>query len=79
MKSDRQKRREYFRKQKLFGLLVMTVAILSLCTLTALGERDCGMLLLGIPAGLYLIFTKEMVMDFSYKLELDKGNKQKAL
>ena len=78
MKEDRKKRRDYFRKQKLIGLGVIVFSIMAMWLGVAIKANDCGILILAIPAGLYLIFTKDMIMDFGYKLEVDKRNKQTA-
>ena len=74
-KIDRLKRRDYFRKQKLFGLAMIIFGIVFPLLGVAVEATECGALLLAIPAGLYLIFTKDMVLDFSYKLELEQQQK----
>jgi hypothetical protein len=77
--TDRQKRRRYFRIQKLVGVAVILFAVLTLWLGIAIEATECGMIFLAIPAGLWLIFTKDMILDFGYKLEVDNKNKQKAL
>lgn len=79
MKTDRQKRREYFRMQKLFGLALTVLTILFMTFMVlVLNEKEVGMMLLIIPLGLYLVFTKDMVLDIGYKIEVDKRKKQRA-
>jgi hypothetical protein len=75
--TDRHKRRKYFRTQKLIGLglIILSMGAMAIGVL-ALNESEVGMLFLGVIGGLYLIFTKDMVLDLGYKLELDA--KQKA-
>lgn len=75
-KIHRQKRREYFRMQKLIGLAMVLFALCATWLGVAIGVSECGAILLVIPWGLYLILTKEMVLDFGYKLELER--KQRA-
>ncbi len=76
-KIHRQKRREYFRMQKLIGVASILFAVLTLWLGIAIEATECGMIIFAIPAGLYLIFTRDMVLDFGYKLELE-AEKQKA-
>lgn len=76
MKTDRQKRRGYFRTQKLVGLALIIFAIITAIVGIAIGAGECGMILLAIPLGLWLIFTKDMVLDIGYKLEVEA--KQRA-
>ena len=71
-KIHRQKRREYFRLQRLVGLALIIFAILTLWLGIAIKATECGMIIFAIPAGLYLMFTKEMILDFGYKLELER-------
>ncbi len=58
----RKKKREkiFFVKQKICGLFWIVLAIISYFT-----DRDATLVLIAIPFGLYLIFTKNIVMDFS--------------
>lgn len=65
------RRKKYFRRQKLMGL-----GLIALCVLIILFSKDATFAVIGIPLGIYLIFTKEMVLDDDYKFEMEK--KQKA-
>lgn len=50
-------KKKYFRKQKLFGLFTV---IMSLCSIPLV--MDATWALIGVPLGLYLIFTKERIL-----------------
>lgn len=76
MKTHRQKRREYFRLQKLVGLAVIIFALIVTWLGVVIDATECGAILLAIPAGLWMIFTKDMVLDLGYKVEVEK--KQRA-
>lgn len=71
MKNNRRKR-EYFRIQKLFGLGILVLSAVFMSVLLALGESDGTLLIFAIPLGLWLIFTKQMVLDIGYKLEIEE-------
>lgn len=58
----------YYRGQKLIGLLVIILSILFTAVLTLLGEA-AGIILLGVPLGIYLIFTKKKVLDIDDKIK----------
>ena len=66
------RRKRYFRRQKLMGLGMVVLSIVFMMALLAIGETDGTILLFGVPMGLYLIFTKKMVLDDNYKLEMEE-------
>lgn len=59
----REQRRKLMRKQKLYGLVFVLLSIL-ICLVCATGktpeDRDTTAVVLLLPFGLYLIFTKEI-------------------
>lgn len=59
----REQRRKLMRKQKLYGLVFVLLSIL-ICLVCATGktpeDRDATAVVLLLPFGLYLIFTKEI-------------------
>ena len=73
-KYKKTKRYYYFRKQRLYGVACLALAVLSLFITNELTVA----LLLG-PLGLYLIFTKCMVItdDYFYEMEAKKFDKWK--
>lgn len=67
MKHDKR----YFRRQKLLGLALTILGILSAIML----EGDITVAMLTVPLGLYVLFTKKPVMyDDDYE-DLDSGRK----
>lgn len=54
----RQQRRRYFLKQRLTGILLLALAILTVI----LTDGDATTALITVPLGLYLAFTKEMLL-----------------
>ena len=67
------KRYYYFRKQKLLGLATVILAIVSVILL---GDATVGLLLGGL--GLYVMFTKNMVMydDYYDEVQMKKQLKK---
>ncbi len=62
-RKTREQRRRLMRKQKLYGLffVLLSIVICLVCsTGKTLEDRDATMVLLLLPFGLYLIFTKEI-------------------
>lgn len=59
------RKRHYFRKQRLMGLLLALLGVLSAFVL----EGDITVALLIVPMGLYLVFTKEMFWMDNYYYE----------
>ena len=72
-KYKKSKRYYYFRKQKCIGLALVILAVLSVILLD--GDATAA-LLLG-PLGLYIMFTREMVIcdDYFYEMEAKKNDK----
>lgn len=62
----REQRRKLMRKQKLYGLVFVLLSIL-ICLVCATGktleDRDATAVVLLLPFGLYLIFTKEICIS----------------
>ena len=59
------KRQIYFLKQKIVGLILIVIAVIAAL---ATGGNITVSVLFG-PAGLYLLFTKKMILDLEYKFE----------
>ena len=74
MKNNRRKR-EYFRIQKLIGVGLLVLSAVFMSVLLTLGESDGTFLLITVPLGLWLIFTKNIVLDFGCKLEIEEGRR----
>ena len=55
-------RARYFRKQKLMGVLLTLLGILTAFLL----EGDITVAMIIVPLGLYVIFTKKMVLSDDY-------------
>lgn len=55
----RQQRRQYFLKQRLTGISILVLTVLAVI----LTGGDATIAIITVPLGLYLIFTKEMVME----------------
>ena len=61
------KLKRYYRKQRLLGLMAIILSILSIFI-----DMDCTWAILGIPLGLWLMFTKERVLtDSEIKTDFD--------
>ena len=58
----RQQRRQYFLKQRLTGIFLLLFTILAVM----LTGGDATIAIITVPLGLYLVFTKEMVIDSSF-------------
>lgn len=54
------RRRIYFMKQKLCGILMMTIGII--CPI--IFDGDATFSLIAVPLGIFLIFAKQRVMSF---------------
>lgn len=72
-KYKKSKRYYYFRKQKLYGVALIVLGVLSGILL----DGDITVALLLVPLGAYLIFTKDMVItdDYFYEMEAKKFDK----
>lgn len=55
----------YYRKQKIFGVIILLAALLSVVIL----HGDCTVALLLVLPGIYAVFTKDLVM---YDDDLDE-------
>lgn len=71
---DKQKKR-YFRKQKIFGIIVMLVAVLSAIIL----DGDITVAIFLFPLGLFTVFTKDMVLTDDYFFENNCVNEDEEL
>ena len=58
----RRQRRQYFLKQRLTGVFLLVFTALAVM---ATGG-DATIAIITVPLGLYLVFTKEMVIDSSF-------------
>lgn len=72
-KYRKSKRYYYFRKQKLMGLVLVILAVLSVILM----EGDATAALLIGPLGLYTMFTRKMLItdDYFYEMEAKKNVK----
>ena len=63
----------YFRKQRIYGAIVVALGILSAIALD--GDITAAMFL--VPLGLYVMFTKKMVVtdDYFYEMEAKQFDK----
>lgn len=61
----RQQRRQYFLKQRLTGIFLLVFTILAV-TLTG---GDATIAIITVPLGLYLVFTKEKVIESDFYRE----------
>lgn len=64
-KARNQRRRNAFLKQKLMGIAMLFISagvIWLASTGATVEERDCTAVLLTIPAGVYLLFTRHIVI-----------------
>ena len=70
---DRRKRKKYFLEQKLYGagLVLLSIAMLPL------SDGDGTHLLLFVPLGLWLMFTREMAIVTEYYYECERRERRK--
>lgn len=68
----RRQRRQYFLKQRLTGVFILVFTVLAVM---ATGG-DATIAIITVPLGLYLLFTKEMLLvnDFYWKKEERAGH-----
>lgn len=73
MKYKKSKFYYYFRKQRIYGAIVVALGILSAIAL----DGDITAALLLVPLGLYVMFTKKMVVtdDYFWEMEAKKCDK----
>ena len=69
------RKQKYFRKQKIFGIVTILLAVISAIILN--GDITIAMFL--VPLGLYTVFTKEMVFVDDYFFEMNDVNKDREL
>ena len=69
------RKQKYFRKQKIFGIVTILLAVISAIILN--GDITIAMFL--VPLGLYTVFTKEMVFVDEYFFEMNDVNKDEEL
>lgn len=62
---SKQQRRWYFLKQRLTGIFLLVFTILAVM----LTGGDATIAIITVPLGLYLVFTKEMVIESSFYRE----------
>ena len=72
-KEKRKKQKIFFIKQKACGLFWIIASVVSY-----LIDKDATLALIAIPFGLYLIFTKRIVMDYSIRHCTKKIRKEKS-
>ena len=65
------RRQKYYLKQRLIGLTAVIVSAV-LIILTKDFVEDRGVLLLPLAFGLFMMFTKEMIVMDSYYLEIEE-------
>ena len=72
-KYKKSKRYYYFRKQRRYGLAVLALSVLA----AFLTSGDITATILLAPLGVYLVFTKEMVImdDYYYEMQAKKFDK----
>lgn len=58
----RRQRRQYFIKQRLTGVFLLVFTVLAVMVTGG----DATIAIITVPLGLYLVFTKEMVIDSSF-------------
>lgn len=61
----RQQRRKYFLKQRLVGIFLLVLTILVVMQTGG----DATIAIITVPLGLYLVFTKEMVIESDFYRE----------
>ena len=69
------RKQKYFRKQKIFGIVTILLAVISAIILNG----DITIAIFLVPLGLYTVFTKEMVFVDEYFFEMNDVNKDKEL
>jgi len=72
-KEKRKKQKIFFIKQKACGLFWIIASVVSY-----LIDKDATLALIAIPFGVYLVFTRKMVMDFSTVYCTKKVHKKKS-
>lgn len=65
------KRRKYFMKQKMIGVMILFFTIFS----AALLEGDFTISFLTVPIGCMLLFTKKMILMDNYYFKNERGRK----
>ena len=73
-KRKKKQQKIFLLKQKICGLFWIVIAIVSYFI-----DKDATLALIAIPFGLYLIFTKRVVMDFGTTYYTKKIHKSKVL
>lgn len=63
--SRRQQHRQYFFRQRLMGIFLLVFTILAVM----LTGGDATIAIITVPLGLYLVFTKEMVIESDFYRE----------
>ena len=69
------RKQKYFRKQKIFGIMMILLAVISAIILNG----DITIAIFLVPLGLYTVFTKEMVFVDDYFFEMNDVNKDEEL
>ena len=69
MMQDKREKIKYFVIQKLMGLVIVVLAVVS-CIIT--GDGTAALLL--IPIGIYTIFTKKLVITNTYYFEHEEDS-----
>lgn len=69
MMQDKREKIKYFVIQKLMGLVIVVLAVIS-CVIT--GDGTAALLL--IPIGIYTIFTKKLVITNTYYFEHEEDS-----
>ncbi len=72
-RGKKKKQKIFLVKQKICGLFWIVIAIISYFT-----DKDATLALIAIPFGLYLIFTKRIVMDYTIIHCTKKVRKEKS-
>ena len=70
---ERRKRKKYFLEQKLIGLAIVAGSL----ALLPFADGDGTYLLLFVPFGLYLMFTKDMALENEYFHECERRARRK--
>ena len=69
----RQQRRQYFLKQRLTGVFLLVFTALAVMVTGG----DATIAVITVPLGLYLVFTKEMVIESSFYRETKERDTKK--
>lgn len=64
------KKQKYFLTQKLLGVLMLIVSVISMIIL----DGDITVALFTVPIGLTLLFSKEMIFTNEYFFEVKEAN-----